>query len=142
LAEGTFVKFFTPYQDGLPSFLSEVAVNQLLMDDNPSSPGKRKRDSNSPTLSSPRMLGYGYYSESSSESAPPPVGEGQGGGGAAAVQWRRPYIITEAVSDVSLSVGLNRLPNQQVDETFLVSLMEGLQCNVLFQVCCRLFYLF
>lgn len=88
------------------------------------------------------MLGYGYYSESSSESAPPPVGEGQGGGGAAAVQWRRPYIITEAVSDVSLSVGLNRLPNQQVDETFLVSLMEGLQCNVLFQVCCRFFSLF
>ncbi|KAF9540667.1 hypothetical protein EC957_003897 [Mortierella hygrophila] len=65
LVEGAFVKFFTPYQDSLPSFLSEVAANQLLMDDN-STAGKRKRNSNVSTLSSPRMLGHGYYSESSS----------------------------------------------------------------------------
>ncbi|KAF9127290.1 hypothetical protein BGX30_014854 [Mortierella sp. GBA39] len=122
MAEGAFVKFFTPYQDGLPSFLSEVAANQLLMDDN-STAGKRKRNSNVPTLSSPRMLGHGYYSESSSSEGSSST-RGQEGG---AVQWRRPYIITEAVSDTSLSRALDFLPNQQVDEAFVASLMEGLQ---------------
>ncbi|KAG0294160.1 hypothetical protein BGZ96_001678 [Linnemannia gamsii] len=125
LVEDVFVKFFTPYKDGLPSYFSEVAANQLLMDNNPSSLGKRNREGISPTLSSPRMLGHGYFSKSS-ESPWPIAGEGEGGG-EAVVQWRRPYIIIEAVSDMSLSEGLDYLPKQQVDETFLVSLMDGLQ---------------
>ncbi|OAQ25412.1 hypothetical protein K457DRAFT_141211 [Linnemannia elongata AG-77] len=122
LAEGAFVKFFTPYQDGLPSYLSEVAANQLLMDDNPTT-AKRKRDGNGPTLSSPRMLGHGYYSESSSSEGASPTGEQEGG----PVHWRRPYIITETVSDMSLFHMLDYLPKQQVDESFLASLMDGLQ---------------
>ncbi|KAF9144813.1 hypothetical protein BG015_012095 [Linnemannia schmuckeri] len=123
LAEDAFVKFFTPYQDGLPSFLSEVAANQLLMDDSPATKvvGKHEHDGNGPTLLSPKMLGHGYYSEPSSFSEDTsPSDEGT-------VQWRRPYIITETVPDMPLSKALNRLPHQQVDETFLASLMEGLQ---------------
>lgn len=94
------------------------------MDDNPKT-GKRKRDGNGPTLSSPRMLGYGYYSQSSFSEGNSPTGEQEGG----AVEWRRPYIITEPVSYMSLFHGLDYLPNQQVDETFLASLMDGLQCK-------------
>lgn len=74
------------------------------------------------------MLGHGYYSESS-ESPSPTAGEEEGRR-EAAVHWRRPYIITEAVPYMSLSEGLDYLPNQQVDETFLVALMEGLQCKL------------
>lgn len=94
------------------------------MDDNPTT-AKRKRDGNGPTLSSPRMLGHGYYSESFSSEGASPTGEQEGG----PVHWRRPYIITETVSDMSLFHMLDYLPKQQVDESFLASLMEGLQCK-------------
>jgi hypothetical protein len=111
LTEYAFIKFFTPYQDGLPCFLSEVAANQILKDDDHNAYRGKS------ALLSPKMLGYGYFQELDSVST------------AGVIEWRWPYIITETAPDMSLFDALDYLPNQQVDEGFLALLMEGLQCR-------------
>ncbi|KAF9122023.1 hypothetical protein BGW39_010081 [Mortierella sp. 14UC] len=114
LTEHAFLKFFTPYQDGLPSFLSEVAANRLLMDDQEAHHQNPGHDQ--PGLLSPKMLGHGYFQELDNESMAEGISE-----------WRWPYIVTETVSDMPLFDALDYLPLQQVDEGFLAPLMEGLQ---------------
>ncbi|KAF9924015.1 hypothetical protein FBU30_005945 [Linnemannia zychae] len=107
LTENAFVKFFTPYQDGLSCYHSEVAANQILIDNSQNS-------THEPVLSSPKMLGYGYWSESKEA-------EGE------ELEWQWPYIITDTVSAMPLLEAVDFLPQQQVNETFLVALMGGLQ---------------
>ncbi|KAG0277234.1 hypothetical protein BGZ95_006274 [Linnemannia exigua] len=107
LTEDAFVKFFTPYQDGPPCFSAEVAANRLLMDDHESN-GQH-------VLSSPKMLGHGYWQESDHATV-----EGVS-------EWRWPYIVTETALDMPLFDALDYLPLQQVDEGFLAPLMDGLQ---------------
>ncbi|KAF9906225.1 hypothetical protein EC991_000852 [Linnemannia zychae] len=110
VTEQAFVKFFTPYQDGLPCFLSEVAANQLIMDDD------HKVYQRQSALSSPKMLGHGFFLELDNASTAEEMSE-----------WRWPYIITETASDMPLFDALDFLPLQQIDEGFLAPLMEGLQ---------------
>ncbi|KAG0217223.1 hypothetical protein BGX33_011101 [Mortierella sp. NVP41] len=102
LTEDAFVKFFTPYQDGQSCFLSEVEANQLLVDAAGSNNGHEH------VMSSPKMLGYGYWLESDND-------------------WRWPYIVTENAPDMPLFDALDFLPEQQVDAAFLMPLMDALQ---------------
>ncbi|KAF9930519.1 hypothetical protein BGZ65_005320, partial [Modicella reniformis] len=74
ISDAGFLKFFTPFDNGHDSFLSEVESNQILL-------AFSENRTHSPVLSFPKMLGHGYLLDTDQVAEPS--------------HWRWPYIVTE-----------------------------------------------